>query len=76
MVGLQGLWLPFPAAPGEADPRQSVDDRYKDRETYVERCRSVAEQLVAQRYLLERDLGLVDERAGWMYDWVARRGIS
>lgn len=70
MVGLQGCWHPFSARRGTEDERPPVEERYENREDYVARCRSVAEGLVGEGYLLQRDLSAIERRAGQMYDWV------
>ena len=77
LVGLAGAWLPFAHTASEAaaagDRRPAVAQRYAHRADYIERCRQVARALVEQGYLLERDLNLVAERAGRMYDWVTEQ---
>jgi hypothetical protein len=72
IVGLQGFWLPFPQTSGSSDPRTAIHDRYRDRDDYIRRCRESAQDLIAERYLLERDLDLVQYRAGELYDWAMR----
>lgn len=76
IVGLQGGWLPFAATDAERDaqdPRDAIATRYRDRQEYIERAVEAAEGLVGQRLLLSRDLGLVAERAGHMYDWAFKQ---
>ena len=72
IVGLQGFWLPFPRASGSSDPRTAIHTRYRDRDDYILKCRESAQDLIAERYLLERDLDLVQYRAGELYDWATR----
>lgn len=72
MVGLQGGWLPFAATESDreaGDPRSAIAACYRDREDYVSCAREAALELVDRRLLLARDLALVAERAGRMYDW-------
>ena len=69
IVGLQGFWLPFPKAAGTSDLRAAILDRYRDRNDYIEKCRASALDLIAGRYLLERDLNRIQKRAGELYDW-------
>jgi hypothetical protein len=64
--------LPFAATDEQRDtqdPRAAIATRYRDRQDYIERAVEAAEDLVGQRLLLSRDLALVAERAGCMYDW-------
>ena len=79
LAGLAGVWLPFPAtaALGAAsqDPRRSIQTRYRDRADYVERCITAARGLVAQGFLLERDVTRVEARAMAMYDFATSRTV-
>ena len=67
-----GSTLPFAknAAAREAsgDSRLSIAERYVDRDDYLTKVRSVAEELVAKRYLLAEDIELCIELAGERYD--------
>jgi hypothetical protein len=57
---LFGATLPFAPTRTEretqADPRPSVEERYASRDDYLSKVRVAAEQLVAQRYLLDEDV--------------------
>ena len=74
LVGLEGVWLPLAPtaalAAAQGDTRIAVTERYKGRKDYIDRCIAVGRALVDARVLLDRDMGLVGERAGYMYDWV------
>lgn len=67
IVPMNGLTLWF--APDEAtraaraDPRRSLAERYKDEADYRGKARAAALKLVADRYLLDEDLGRVVEAA-------------
>jgi hypothetical protein len=67
-----GTTVPF--APGAKtrrrrdDPRPSMAERYRDRDDYAARARAVAQQLVADGYLLADDLDLVVQNALDRYD--------
>lgn len=50
------------------DPRLSIEERYNNREGYVEMVRVEAEKLVADRYLLAEDIELVVANAADRYD--------
>lgn len=67
-----GSTLPFAknAAAREAsgDSRLSIAERYVDRDDYLTKVRSAAEELVAKRYLLAEDIELCIELAGERYD--------
>lgn len=74
LVGLSGAWLPFAAVqPAEGDPRPAIAARYASMDDYQTRCAQAARALVAQGYLLERDVERVEQRAHRMYEWAIRR---
>ena len=59
LAGLLGSFIPFAKTKAErrksGDPRLSIEERYKDRNDYVERISRAARQLIEQRYLLAED---------------------
>jgi hypothetical protein len=64
LVRASGSTIPFSGTRQErlarGDPRPSIEERYASRELFVERVRSAALALVAERYLLAADVdGLV-----------------
>jgi hypothetical protein len=69
-----GSTIPFPDTPEErtatGDPRRSVAERYADRDAYIAAIRAAAEQLVADRLMLEEDIARVTDAAA---DWGAPR---
>lgn len=50
------------------DRRPSLEERYRDRDAYLERVREEARKLVAGRYLLEEDVETVVSACGERYD--------
>ncbi|HLZ69469.1 MAG TPA: alpha/beta hydrolase domain-containing protein [Dehalococcoidia bacterium] len=72
LVLMAGSTLPFAATAHErsqrGDPRPAIAERYRDRDDYAARARAAAEQLAAQRYLLDEDIDLVVENALARYD--------
>ena len=71
-IGLLGSTIRFPATKVEreaaSDPRASIEERYKSREDYLGRVRSVGRELVDERYLLPEDLEMVIEQSSQRYD--------
>ena len=67
-----GSSLPFAPTAAErqrrGDPRPSLEERYRDRDDYLDRVRQAAEDLAAQRFLLEEDIELCVELAAARYD--------
>jgi hypothetical protein len=72
MIGLTGSSIPFSATRAQrqasGDPRKSIEERYASREDYLARVKRAAQELVAQRYLLEEDVERVVEQAAQRYD--------
>jgi hypothetical protein len=72
ILSMQGSTLPFPATRTErerrADPRLSIEERYRDRDDYVTRVRAAAQVLARQRYMLEEDIEVAVENAAARYD--------
>jgi Alpha/beta hydrolase domain len=75
LLDMMGTTLPFAPTRSEreqsGDPRPSITERYRDREDYIARARSAAENLAAQRYIVPEDIDLAVELAAERYDIVA-----
>jgi hypothetical protein len=71
-AGPYGSTVPFrPTAAERArfeDPRAAIEERYSDRDDYIQQVRSAAEALVAERYLLEQDIEVVVNNAAERWD--------
>ena len=50
------------------DPRLSLEERYKNKQEYVEKYSAAARQLAKDGYLLESDLYMVIQRGAWFWD--------
>ena len=78
--GLAGWTLPLPATQAErestSDPRASIEERYTNREDYLEQVTRAATDLAAEGYLLEEDIPEVVELAGRKYDYFAADGAE
>jgi hypothetical protein len=71
-----GMILPLPRierGQDEGDARPPIEVMYAGREDYLRRAREAAEALVAQGWLLERDVDAAVERAGATWDWGLER---
>jgi Alpha/beta hydrolase domain len=77
LAGLVGSFEPFPRTPADrersGDSRRSIDERYANRDDYLQRVRRAAADLVRQRFLLPGDVGSVVSRAEQMWDVLAAR---
>jgi hypothetical protein len=64
---LIGAFIPFfrtkAERVGAGDPRPSLEERDPSHEAYVEKVRSAANKLVADRFLLPRDADLIVSQA-------------
>jgi hypothetical protein len=67
LYALLGSYVPFARTKAERearhDPRPSVEERYRDREDYLQRIRVAAATLVKDRFLLQEDVEDVVQRA-------------
>lgn len=71
-----GMVCPLPRIEHEEDvndDRPPVEALYGSREEYLGEARRAAEQMVEEGFLLERDIPIVVDRAGAMWDWVVGR---
>jgi hypothetical protein len=72
LIAMAGSTLQFASSPAErardADPRPSIAERYRERNEYLARVRTVAQELAVQRLLLPEDVDLVVDAAVKRYD--------
>jgi hypothetical protein len=72
MLYFAGATLPFPRTRAEreatGDPRSSIAERYRSRESYLAQVREAALALVAARYMLEEDVETSLAFAARMWD--------
>jgi Alpha/beta hydrolase domain len=73
---LIGSYIPFAKTRAEreagGDLRLSVEERYRDRDDYLQRVRSAAMDLIRDRYLLEEDLDRILTRANAHWTFAIR----
>jgi hypothetical protein len=69
---LVGSTIPFARTEAErlqsGDPRPSLEERYGSREGYLERVRTVAQEMIAEGWLLAEDLELAVKQAADRWD--------
>jgi len=74
MSTLTGSFIPFPRTRAErersADPRLSVEERYKTRDQYLELISKSANDLVEKGYLIKEDVPRILKQAGLRWDYV------
>ena len=76
LYSMTGSWMAFPVNRAERekrkDPRISIEERYKNKDDYLERIAAAAEKLASEGYLLEEDVPMLRERAAKEWDYVLR----
>jgi hypothetical protein len=74
MVGSIGTFVPLPATENvkmiTADPRPSLEALYGSRNAFLEQVRRAAEEMVAERLLLDEDVERVVQRARTTWNWI------
>lgn len=80
IYSMVGSYIPFARTKAErernGDPRPSVEERYPNREAYLARLRSAAEELARRRFLRKEDIWKIVETGAAQWDFVteAKRG--
>jgi len=76
LYSMVGSYIPFARTKGErvklGDPRRSIEERYSSKQLYLDKVQATARELVKERYLLDRDVPQVMERANAEWDFVNR----
>ena len=74
MLSYTGSWIPFPLTKQErlksGDPRPSIEERYRDRQAYLDKIDYAARELVQSGFALESDLPLLHDRAAREWDFI------
>jgi hypothetical protein len=75
LSSMQGSYIPLPKTSAErkrtGDPRQSIEERYHDKEQYLGLVRKSAQELIDQKFLLAEDLPVILRNAGRHWDYAA-----
>ncbi|HEU0142879.1 MAG TPA: alpha/beta hydrolase domain-containing protein, partial [Bryobacteraceae bacterium] len=73
IYSMVGSFLPFARTKAEReqtnDPRPSIAERYNGRDQYLLRVKAAAGDLVKKRFLLERDVPMLMERAQSLFEF-------
>jgi hypothetical protein len=71
-VSFEASWIPFAKTTADrqhaGDPRQSVEERYKNREDYFARYTAALDDLIKQRWILPEDRAALLERGEQEWD--------
>ncbi len=80
MLSYTGSWIPFPLTKQEraklGDPRRSVQERYTNKEIYLNKIDQAAHDLVTAGFLLQTDLPALHERAASEWDYRATHSAT
>jgi len=81
IYNLLGSYVPFAMTKADRetrkDPRLSIAERYRDRDDYLAKLRTAAQDLVKGRYLLSEDIENVVTRGQAQWEFLARQdGVS
>jgi hypothetical protein len=72
LSSMQGSYIPLPRTAAErkraSDPRQAIDERYRDKDQYVGLVSKAALELIDHGFLLAEDLAIVLRNAGRHWD--------
>jgi hypothetical protein len=65
-VPFEASWIPFPKTAADrqrtGDPRQSIEERYKNREDYMQKYTAALDDLIQQRWILPEDRAAMLQR--------------
>ena len=72
---MQGSYIPLARTTTDRkrtnDPRPSIEERYRDRDSYAGLVAKAAQALIDQRFLLAEDLAVIVQNAGRHWDYAA-----
>jgi hypothetical protein len=75
-VSFEASWIPFPRTAADrqrtGDPRKSIEERYKSKESYLHRYSNALEQLIKDRWILPEDRDAVLARGEQEWDFATR----
>jgi hypothetical protein len=79
LSSMQGSYIALPRTGAErkrtGDPRQSIDERYRDKEQYVGLVEKAAQDLVKKGFLLAEDVEVVVRNATRHWDYAASAAV-
>jgi hypothetical protein len=80
LLSMVGSYIPFAWTRQQRletrDPRPSVEERYADRQAYMERIAAACAALVSERLMLEQDVAAASAQAAAQWDHYAGRGVK
>ena len=77
LYSMRGSYVAFPRTKAErvkkGDPRLSMEERYANREEYLERITKAARELAGEGYVLSRDMAGIVDQAAEQWDYYEKR---
>jgi hypothetical protein len=71
-VSFEASWIPFPKTAADRqrtnDPRKSIEERYKTKDSYLHHYSNALEQLIKDRWILPEDRAAILERGEQEWD--------
>ncbi len=76
MISFTGSFFPFAKTKLEReqkhDSRRSIEERYRNKQDYLERIGITARKLAGERLILEKDIPALVDRSSALWDWCMR----
>jgi len=80
LSSMQGSYVPLPRTAADrkraGDPRKAIDERYRDRQQYLDAVTKSARELIDRRFLLADDLDAIVRNAGRHWDYLVAATAS
>jgi uncharacterized protein YcaQ len=74
-IAFIGSFIPFARTKAERlkakDPRPSIEERYHDKQEYLDKIAAAAKSLAQDGYILQADLPKLNERASEQWDYLS-----
>lgn len=72
LVNFQGTFIPLSQKNDDQDLRPSIETLYKNKKEYLGKVKASTQLLIEKRYVLERDLDYVRDKASQLWDWIMK----
>ena len=80
LFSMVGSYIPFARTRDErtkaGDPRPAMEERYKDRQDYIDRIAAAASDLAGSGYVLKSDVPAIVQQAASQWDYYMKPRVS
>ena len=77
LYSMRGSYVAFPKTAEDrektGDPRPSIEERYENREAYLEKITQASRKLALERYILSRDIRSIIHQAAGQWDYHVKK---